>query len=81
MAKQTRHHPITASDPSDMPLLLDPYQAAQALGINRSTLYALIQRDDFPSFTIGRRRCIPIKELEAWIARQLTSEVRSATQQ
>lgn len=52
-------------------LLLTPQEAANALGINRTTLYQLIMRKDIPSLTIGRRRYIPVHTLEAWIASQL----------
>lgn len=64
----------TASDPSGVKLLLNPQEAAQALGVNRSTLYDLMRRDaTFPHFSIGRRRVIPMTALEAWVQRQLAS--------
>lgn len=61
-----------SSEPNEasQKLVLTPQEAADALGINRSTLYLLIMSGELPSFKIGRCRRIPIKALEAWIARQ-----------
>jgi excisionase family DNA binding protein len=52
-------------------LLLTPQQAADALSINRSTLYALLMREKIPSILIGRARRIPVQVLEEWIAGKL----------
>lgn len=54
-------------------LLLTPQEAADALSINRSTLYQLLMRGEIPSITIGRARRIPLKWLEAWIEQQLAA--------
>ena len=40
------------------------------LGISRSTAYELIQKPDFPSFTIGRRVLISREGLKKWIEKQ-----------
>ena len=48
-------------------LLLTPQEAAKALSINRSTLYALLMREEIPSILIGRARRIPVYVLEEWI--------------
>lgn len=46
-------------------------EAAQALGIARSTLYNnLLFRADFPSFKVGERTMIPVRELHQWASRQ-----------
>ncbi len=46
-------------------------EAAEALGgISRPTLYALLRRDDFPSFRLGRRWLVSAAGLEAWIAQE-----------
>lgn len=42
-------------------------EAAELLGISRSTLYStLLYREDFPAFKIGNRIVIPRKRLEEW---------------
>jgi excisionase family DNA binding protein len=54
-------------------LLLNPQEAAKALSINRSTLYALLVRGEIPSIQIGRARRIPVQVLEVWIAGKLAA--------
>ena len=54
-------------------LLLTPQEAADALSINRSTLYALLMREEIPSIQIGRARRIPVYVLEEWIAGKLAA--------
>ena len=54
-------------------LLLTPQEAANALSINRSTLYLMLMRGEIPSITIGRARRIPVQALTAWIAQQLAA--------
>ena len=54
-------------------LLLSPQEAADALSINRSTLYALLMRGEIPSIQIGRARRIPVQVLEEWIAGKLAA--------
>jgi excisionase family DNA binding protein len=54
-------------------LLLTPQEAADALSINRSTLYALLMRREIPSILIGRARRIPVQILEEWIAGKLAA--------
>jgi excisionase family DNA binding protein len=48
-------------------LLLTPQEAADALAINRSTLYTLLMREEIRSILIGRARRIPVYVLEEWI--------------
>ena len=54
-------------------LLLTPQEAARALSINRSTLYALLMREEIPSIQIGRAQRIPVHFLEEWIAEKLAA--------
>jgi excisionase family DNA binding protein len=54
-------------------LLLNLQKAADALAINRSTLYALLMREEIPSILIGRARWIPVQVLEEWIAGKLAA--------
>ena len=52
-------------------LLLTPAEAAQALSIDRSTLYAYLMSGEVASITIGRSRRIPVSALEAWIGSKI----------
>ncbi len=54
-------------------LLLTPHEAADALSINRSTLYVLLMRGEIPSILIGSARRIPVYGLEEWIAGKLAA--------
>ena len=54
-------------------LLLTPQEAADALSINRTTLYALLMRGEIRSILIGRARRIPVQVLEEWIAGKLAA--------
>lgn len=42
----------------------------EALGLGRSTVYALMQRSDFPTVRIGRKILVPIAELQHWLHEQ-----------
>jgi excisionase family DNA binding protein len=65
----------TASNESAIPLkmLLKPQEAADALSIDRSTLYELLMDGTIPSIKIGRARRIPVSALEQWIADQIAA--------
>lgn len=58
-------------------LLLTPGEVAETLGVNRSTIYALLRDGAFPSVFIGRARRIPLQAIEEWIARVATFEYMS----
>ncbi|MBR1456218.1 MAG: helix-turn-helix domain-containing protein [Oscillospiraceae bacterium] len=45
---------------------LNVSEAAELLGLSRTTVYELIHREDFPAFKIGARTVIPRKKLEEW---------------
>ena len=51
----------------ELPLLLNVKQLADLLGVSDSSVYELIQEDDFPSLRIGKRIVIPKEELREWI--------------
>lgn len=53
-------------------LLLTVDEAAASLGLSRSSVYALIRADEIRVIHSGRAVRIPVVELEAWIARQLS---------
>ena len=48
-------------------LLLRVPEAADALGVSRSTIYGLVAADDLPSVRVGRLVRIPVDQLEKWI--------------
>ena len=52
----------------ELPLLLNVKQLAELLGVYDSSVYELIQKDDFPSLRIGKRIVIPKEELRKWIS-------------
>ena len=52
----------------ELPLLLNVKQLADLLGVSDSSVYELIQEDDFPSLRIGKRIVIPKEELRRWIS-------------
>ena len=45
-------------------------EAAEALGVSKSTMYEFIKIQGFPVIAIGNRRLIPIKGLERWVEEQ-----------
>lgn len=50
-------------------VMLTPEQAADALAIGRTTLYALIKNGELESVKIGRLRRIPADAITAYTAR------------
>ncbi len=61
--------PKTASSSPDR-MTMNVEQMRLELGISRSTAYELIQKPDFPSFTIGRRVLVSREGLKKWIEKQ-----------
>lgn len=65
--------PFDADDPKyreleyQLPLLLNVKQLAALLGVSDSSVYELIEEEDFPSLRIGKRIVIPKEELRKWI--------------
>ena len=51
----------------ELPLLLNVKQLAALLGVSDSSVYELIEEEDFPSLRIGKRIVIPKEELRKWI--------------
>ncbi|MEL7207229.1 MAG: helix-turn-helix domain-containing protein [Actinomycetota bacterium] len=52
-------------------------EAAQALGVGRSTLYKLINNGALPSTTIGSRRLIFRQDLDEFVERERRRNARS----
>ncbi len=49
------------------PLALSVTDAARLIGLGRSKIYEHIKSGDLPSFRIGRRRLISLKDLENFL--------------
>ena len=45
-------------------------EAAQVLGVSRSTIYNLIHRADFPALKVGSRQLISREGLAEWVRKQ-----------
>jgi len=76
--RQPQSDELTQEGPSKetakpLTLLLTPQEAADALAIDRSTLYELLMSGTIPSIKIGRARRIPVRALEQWIDEQLAA--------
>lgn len=48
----------------ELPLLLNVKQMVDLMGVSDSSIYELIQEDDFPSLRIGKRIVVPLRK---WI--------------
>lgn len=53
-------------NPDKLGVSLD--EAADMVGISRSTALALVQAGEWPSKRVGRRYVIPLEGLKAWLA-------------
>ena len=51
----------------ELPLLLSVKHLVDLMGVSDSSIYELIQEDDFPSLRIGKRIVVPKEELQKWI--------------
>jgi excisionase family DNA binding protein len=51
-------------------LLVRPAEAAEILGVGRSTLYALVKAGVLPAVRLGRSTRLPVEQLRAWVAAQ-----------
>ena len=49
-------------------LLLRPGEAAEAIGVGRATVYALIKRGELRSVRIGESVRVPVEELRKWVS-------------
>lgn len=55
-------------DQSPPRLAVSPAEAARMAGIGRTRLYESLSSGDLPSFKIGSRRLIRIRDLDAWLS-------------
>lgn len=58
--------------PSVMPLAVATEEAAQLLGVSRSTLYDLVRQQELRPFKLGRRTLFRTADLVNWVNRQPT---------
>ena len=62
---------IRSESPHTLPLsqrlLARPEEAAELLGVGRSTIYELMRAGELPVVHIGRAARIPIQELRHWV--------------
>ena len=57
------------------PDMLNAGQIAALLGISRAGAYQLLNRTDFPTLHIGKRKLAPKDKLIAWIDAQTDSRI------
>ena len=60
--------------PSPPRMVMTVEEMGKELGISRTTAYDLVQRPDFPSFSIGRRILVSRDGLLKWIEKQYSSK-------
>lgn len=61
---------LAPAEPAPIPLVLANVEAAaESLSIGRTGIFALIKSGALKSVKIGKRRLIPVAELEAFAAR------------
>ncbi len=56
-------------------MLMSVSEAAEMLGLSKSTVYTLIHRDDFPVVRLGRRTLINVKKLQEWVDSQTGNDL------
>ncbi len=50
-------------------------EAAEALGISKSKMYAITRIEGFPVVVLGKRRLIPIKPFEEWVQKMAAGQL------
>jgi excisionase family DNA binding protein len=63
------------------PLTVSIREAARRLGAGRDSTYRLVAEGRLRTVVIGRRRLVPVRELEAFIERELEAEPIGGTDQ
>ena len=59
----------------ELPIMLSVPQLAAVLNISRSSAYALVRSDGFPSLKIGSRIVVPKDRLLAWVDRKVSERI------
>ena len=60
-------------------LLLTVPEAAQALGVGRSQMYAMLARGQVPCVRLGRSVRVPAEDLTMWVRRSVRAESSART--
>lgn len=42
-------------------------EAAEALGVSKTTMYQLVRTEGFPVIFVGKKRVIPVESFKHWI--------------
>lgn len=61
-----------AQTPVLVPLAVSPRRAAEYLGVGHDAIYQLLNQGRLRSVKLGRRRLIPLNELERFLSDELT---------
>ena len=51
----------------DLPVFISPKELSKIMGLHITTIYDLIQNEDFPNIRIGTRYVIPKEDFLRWI--------------
>ena len=65
---------MNPSTPNGPRVLLTVEQAAEQLGVGRTTVFALIKSGELPAVKLGRLRRVPLAEVEAYTARLMADQ-------
>ena len=52
------------------PLAVSAIEGARLLGVSKSKVYELMERQDFPAFKLGGRTLISVAGLREWVQKQ-----------
>lgn len=63
--------PFTTKPVAVEPLAVDLREAARRLGVSPRTVATMVAERKIESFTIGRRRLVPVAALSAYVAKAL----------
>ena len=61
----------TIESPKPSPLAVSPRRAAQYLDVGHDAIYTLLNQGRIRSVKLGRRRLIPVVELERFLADEM----------
>jgi len=61
----------TIDAPTHTPLAVSPRKAAQYLDVGHDAIYTLLNQGRIKSVKLGRRRLIPVVELERFLADEM----------
>jgi len=66
---------VTDTNPPPMPrVMLTAEQAAEAIGVGRTTMFALIKSGEIESVRIGHLRRVPFDSIEAYANRLMAEQ-------